>query len=45
MALQCFAYSGVYDVTLSTKKQMEFTTTSAIGHLGSTVVLKLEKNE
>lgn len=42
-AAQCYAFSGIYDVIKHKKKSMEFATTTAQGHSGKTVVIKIEK--
>ena len=42
-AAQCYAFSGVYDVVTRKKKEMEFTSTTTVGHPGATVVIKIEK--
>jgi hypothetical protein len=42
-AAQCYAFSGVYTVTSSSKDMMEFTSTATVGHAGKTVIFKIEK--
>lgn len=41
--LQCANFSGVYDVTKHTRKEMELKSTSTIGFKGNEVVLKMKK--
>lgn len=42
-AAQAYAFSGVYEVVESKSKEMQFQTTSALGHAGKAVVIKIEK--
>ncbi|MBN4073185.1 hypothetical protein JYT74_03980, partial [Crocinitomix catalasitica] len=41
--LQCYNFSGVYDVVEHKKDKMEFTSTSTIGYSTKTVIIRLEK--
>jgi len=41
--LQCQNFSGVYEVMERTKKNMEFKTTKALGFVGQSVIIKMEK--
>ena len=42
-AAQAYAFSGIYEVTECKSKKMQFQTTSALGHEGKSVVIKIEK--
>lgn len=42
-AAQAYAFSGIYEVTECKSKKMQFQTTSALGHGGKSIVIKLEK--
>ena len=42
-AAQAYAFSGVYEVVGRKTKEMQFHTTSALGHAGKAVVIKIEK--
>lgn len=42
-AAQAYAFSGIYEVIERKKGMMQFKTTAALGHVGKTVVIKIEK--
>ena len=42
-AAQAYGFSGIYEVTECKSKKMQFQTTSALGHDGKAVVIKIEK--
>ena len=42
-AAQAYGFSGIYEVIECKSKKMQFQTTSALGHDGKAVVIKIEK--